>query len=236
MRSAGAIALAVLIALCASVRTKAAPFFVAMDRQIDIGLGPAIGPDKVTFASDSSGGFARFPLGGGDYYWGPVIDLVKAGLGSVDLSDPNASIEFDARYYQDPANYPPGTPSTSKDAPIGVLLMSPTDAIAYGYPFHSGAGDPLYPTWVHVTLYVNRDGSPKVGSGVWWGVRNLTGISSVLFWGTDWVGKGSDFIDVRNFRANPKAIPEIDPVGMGSVLAVVGGALGLLERRRSRPL
>ena len=28
------------------------------------------------------------------------------------------------------------------------------------------------------------------------------------------------------------AVPEIDPAGMGSVLALVGGALGLLERRR----
>ena len=29
-----------------------------------------------------------------------------------------------------------------------------------------------------------------------------------------------------------QAVPEIDPAGMGSVLALVGGALGLLERRR----
>jgi len=28
------------------------------------------------------------------------------------------------------------------------------------------------------------------------------------------------------------AVPEIDPAGMGSVLALVTGALGLLERRR----
>lgn len=32
--------------------------------------------------------------------------------------------------------------------------------------------------------------------------------------------------------ASPSAVPEIDPTGMGSVLAVVAGALGLLERRR----
>jgi len=28
------------------------------------------------------------------------------------------------------------------------------------------------------------------------------------------------------------AVPEIDPAGIGSVLALVTGALGLLERRR----
>ena len=32
--------------------------------------------------------------------------------------------------------------------------------------------------------------------------------------------------------ASPSAVPEIDPAGIGSVLALVTGALGLLERRR----
>jgi hypothetical protein len=32
----------------------------------------------------------------------------------------------------------------------------------------------------------------------------------------------------------PFAVPEIDPVGLPSVLAVIGGGLGLLERRRKR--
>lgn len=35
--------------------------------------------------------------------------------------------------------------------------------------------------------------------------------------------------------ANSSPVPEIDPAGVGSVLALVGGALGLLERRRSKP-
>jgi hypothetical protein len=29
-------------------------------------------------------------------------------------------------------------------------------------------------------------------------------------------------------------VPEIDPAGMGSILALLGGGLGLLERRRKR--
>ena len=32
----------------------------------------------------------------------------------------------------------------------------------------------------------------------------------------------------------PNGVPEIDPAGMGSVLALVSGTLGLLERKRSR--
>ncbi len=34
--------------------------------------------------------------------------------------------------------------------------------------------------------------------------------------------------------AGPAGVPEIDPAGIGSVLALVGGALGVLERRRRR--
>jgi len=34
--------------------------------------------------------------------------------------------------------------------------------------------------------------------------------------------------------SGPTPVPEIDPAGMGSVLALIGGGLGLLERRRKR--
>jgi hypothetical protein len=36
------------------------------------------------------------------------------------------------------------------------------------------------------------------------------------------------------FQATLSAVPEIDPAGMGSVLALVSGVLGLLERRRMK--
>jgi hypothetical protein len=34
------------------------------------------------------------------------------------------------------------------------------------------------------------------------------------------------------FVGTPSAVPEIDPAGLGSVLALLGGVLGLVERRR----
>jgi hypothetical protein len=34
--------------------------------------------------------------------------------------------------------------------------------------------------------------------------------------------------------SGPSGVPEIDPAGVGSVLALVTGALGLLERRRMK--
>lgn len=42
------------------------------------------------------------------------------------------------------------------------------------------------------------------------------------------------YVGLRDFtvQSAPSAVPEIDPAGMGSVLALVAGALGLLERRR----
>lgn len=36
------------------------------------------------------------------------------------------------------------------------------------------------------------------------------------------------------FGPSPSPVPEIDPAGMGSVLALVGGGIGLLERRRRK--
>lgn len=231
MRFFRAVALAIVVCLQASGSTRAENFFLAMDRQVDVGFGSAIGPDEVIFTSDPSGGFARFFLEGGSYYWGPTIDFQRAGFGTVDLSNPTATIEFEARYYQDPADYPPGTPWNNHDAPLGVLLMSPTAGVAYGYPYHSTWGDPPYPTWTHVRLDVNVDASPKVQRWAWWGTLDMAEITSIQFWGTDWPGTGADFIDVRNLSITT-AVPEIDSAGMGSVLALVTGALGLLERRR----
>lgn len=41
-----------------------------------------------------------------------------------------------------------------------------------------------------------------------------------------------NFYGVSSELTVPSAVPEIDPAGMGSVLALITGALGLLERRR----
>jgi len=44
----------------------------------------------------------------------------------------------------------------------------------------------------------------------------------------------ANFYGVSSELTVPNAVPEIDPAGMGSVLALVSGTLGLLERKRSR--
>jgi len=50
-------------------------------------------------------------------------------------------------------------------------------------------------------------------------------------WGS---GGTSETIRVLFGAPTPSGVPEIDPAGMGSVLGLVCGALGLLERRRVR--
>lgn len=47
-------------------------------------------------------------------------------------------------------------------------------------------------------------------------------------------GNGNQFpmMNALQLRDTSVAVPEIDPAGIGSVLALVGGALGVLERRR----
>jgi hypothetical protein len=88
---------------------------------------------------------------------------------------------------------------------------------------------------------------------------NVRGGEVNLSWGTGISGEGPDSMPSRYYSgdfpstfwseqpltfplttidgwvigtASPSAVPEIDPAGIGSVLALVTGALGLLERRR----
>lgn len=91
----------------------------------------------------------------------------------------------------------------------------------------------------------------RVGSDItvsWDGGPLATGSSSapiervdLVFWhyaydnainGTSFFG--SEAIDSVTITGSVLAVPEIDPAGMGSVFALLGGALGLIERRRKR--
>ena len=60
----------------------------------------------------------------------------------------------------------------------------------------------------------------------------LNSTNTRLFFGTQIAS--TTFDDLSITGSTP--VPEIDPVGIGSVLALVTGALGLLERRRRAPM
>jgi hypothetical protein len=79
-------------------------------------------------------------------------------------------------------------------------------------------------------LYTNLQ-SPFSGSGGQ-NVSNDFNTSVGLFVMTDSTDQGATTFTVSG--GSPSAVPEIDPNSIGSVLALVMGALGLLERRRLR--
>jgi hypothetical protein len=77
---------------------------------------------------------------------------------------------------------------------------------------------------------------PTVAPGSWelrsYAFTAIGGEDTVYF-GTGIAGRndGADIDDV-SLTLSPSAVPEIDPAGMGTVLALLGGVLGLVERRR----
>ena len=84
--------------------------------------------------------------------------------------------------------------------------------------------------------YQDRFGTFSVYEAGWRSYKNPLG-EEVFMYVSLWnFGVGHVFSPVVDgawiLGTAPSAVPEIDPAGMGSVLALVAGALGLLERRR----
>lgn len=77
-------------------------------------------------------------------------------------------------------------------------------------------------------LYVNNGGAP-VADGVWT-MPAVGTYSSTRNQGAAWSAGANGYPYM--FSLSATAVPEIDPAGMGSVLALISGAFGLLERRR----
>jgi hypothetical protein len=59
--------------------------------------------------------------------------------------------------------------------------------------------------------------------------------ASGIFYGFPADGGGTYSMEIQVAVPEPSAVPEIDPNSLGSVLALVLGSLGLLERRRLKP-
>jgi len=197
-----------------------------LDQQIDIGRGSAIyypASPHLTFESEPEGGFARMHLtagnGRGGYYWGPYVSLPRAGLQYLDLSNKRSTVEFDARYFQSPST----NTNPYFDAPVFVILWD-TDYKSVGtHAFYWRTYE-----WQHISFH------PATYSPWYWGdpTINLSRITQIGFYGTDWAGTGDDYVDFKNLTIS--AVPEIDPAGVGSVVALITGGLALLERRRKR--
>jgi len=73
-------------------------------------------------------------------------------------------------------------------------------------------------------------GSTRGARGVGWPGTSVSSSDS-LYGDPSFEGNSIGF-RLASPVSGPSGVPEIDPAGIGSVLALVGGALGLLERRR----
>ncbi len=181
---------------------------IPMDEQINLGDGDAIyipgGSGWLTFENDNTEGWTRRHMAESGWY-NLEIDLVLAGVGEVDMSGTDDTIEFDCRYHQDNSN-------PYADAPIFVRIFTTDGAMRdYGIVYQTGWNwwcDPveLYPAWVHVTIQVNDlnadydcDGNPDVTQS---SAFDPAHVSRIQFYGTDWsyVSDAADWIDVKDLR------------------------------------
>ncbi len=172
-----------------------------LDSQIDIGLGPAITGHQA-FGSENGIGFVQRNLtqgnGAGTMWYGPDINLTKAGYGPyVDLSKQGARIEFTARYFQGNGNSKP-----YDDAPIMVKIVDANGKTAWLGTAYGPKPNPTYPAWLTATKSVS--GAP---SNV-----DKSKIVTVGFYGADFFGTGNDFVQIRNLRLVDDTIQQLTPL------------------------
>lgn len=159
------------------------------DVLLDVSLGekgaPVVGADRLLTEGGVS--FARkliTPTSGAGGYWG--------GLGvqlspSVDLSAPGTVIRLTARYFQGGGN-----PNPYSDAPIWVVLRDAAGKSANVGTLYGASPALKFPRWM-TCLGEAAKGRRDAGF-------DLQRVVSVEFGGTDWKGKGDDFVDVSRLQ------------------------------------
>ncbi len=205
----------VFIALVCPAQSSQVLVSIPMDQQIDTGQGAAI-TGFTEFATDGSVGFCRKRLSGGGWYFGPEVNLARAGYAPyVDMSAPGSQIRYTARYFQGGGNTNP-----YGDAPIFVTLrdvngFSRNLGISYG-----PRPNPVYPAWIEVSDSMTADDGDQS--------FDPSRVVEVAFYGTDWAGAGQDFIEVRDLTLvagttyNPVSIPTVKQSGIGSEMDTEG--------------
>ena len=224
---------------------------VPLDAQINIGretfqspTGNAIywpiAGNVGSFPGDEAEGYARtnWINDPGSWQYGPYIDFYLAGATNdwVDLSA-GGLIEFDTRVFNDPVT----NTNPYGDANLFVRMYTYVDdgnPANGSYETYAGnmdfgliygpTGEAYYPDWTHITIDILNDPSSIAHANFDAGLLfDITKISRIRFYGTNWSGHGDDFVDVKNFQIN--AIPEPGTIAMFAL-----GLLGLLATRRKK--
>lgn len=193
------------------------PVSVPMDAQINLGYtyssqspnGDAIYPAFNANTQTIYGpgvlepeGFTRHNLltQPGTWYY-QYVDFNLAGFSTpaagLDLSGPCARIEFDTRFFHDENT----NSNPYADAPVFVRIYTyASDGNTYlgfrdysiVYATQGPWSNPRYPEWTRVVVFVNQPGYTQGG------VFNVTNVSRLRFYGTNWAGGGNDFVDFKN--------------------------------------
>ncbi|MBP7747884.1 MAG: PEP-CTERM sorting domain-containing protein [Phycisphaerae bacterium] len=208
-----------------------------LDAQINLGytynsqspsgdaIYPAFNSDTQTFFPGSHVRHNLLYGGGAGSWYYQYVDFNLAGIttpgNGLDLSAAGSTVTFDTRYYQDPEM----NTNPYGDAPVFLRLYTyGADGNTYiGYRDYSIVyatqapwSDPPYPTWTTVTVDVNATAYTQGGT------FDVTNVSRLRWYGTDWSGVGTDFVDFRNLVITPEP----------GTLALLGLGIMLAARRR----
>lgn len=209
-----------------------------LDAQINLGytynsqspsgdaIYPAFNSDTQTFFPGSHVRHNLLYGGGAGGWYYQYVDFNLAGIttpgNGLDLSAPGSTVTFDTRYFQDPEM----NTNPYGDAPVFLRLYTygPDGNTYIGYRDYSIVyatqapwSNPPYPTWTTVTVDVNAATYTQGGT------FDVTNVSRLRWYGTDWSGVGTDFVDFRNLVITPEP----------GTLALLGlGALFVARRRR----
>jgi hypothetical protein len=233
------ILLAVAALLVVGTAASAQLASIPMDQQINLGytyssqspsgdaIYPAFNSDTQTFFPGSHVRHNLLTGGGAASWWYQYVDLNLAGIttpgNGLNLSAADSTITFDTRYYQNAET----NTNPYGDAPVFLRLYTyGADGETYvGYRDYSIVyatqapwSNPQYPTWTTVTVNVNTTAYTEGGT------FDVTDVSRLRWYGTDWSGTGDDFVDFKNLVITP------EPTAL--VLLALGGVL-VARRRRS---
>jgi hypothetical protein len=208
--------------------------YIPMDQQIDVGQGPAIyamycDPCYVSFEQGGEPeGYTQLNLtfDPGSWYY-VYVDLIKAGIGPIDISGSASAMDVFCRYFQDPDT----NTNPYGDAPIFMNLYTYDDLGTYlgkrefgiFYATQPDWNDPPYPDWTEKYIPLN-DMSKYAYNDV--ADFDPTRVTHIRFWGTDWAGTGDDFVNLKRLLIVPE--PGL-AVALGMGLAAV---LPFMRRRK----